>query len=83
MATGKIDQILYIREGIQEAVPVGTDRTKKLEIVPKQTNFPKALPLSLFPVKFILAAPSYEQDTQISRISILVNLFGNGSLEIP
>ena len=63
-------------------MPVGTDRTKKLEIVPKQTNFPKALPLSLFPVKFILAAPSYEQDTQISRISILVNLFGNGSLDL-
>ena len=65
----KFGQILYIREGFQEAVPVGTNRTKKLKIVPKQTNLPKAFALSSFPVKFLLAVPNSDEDIEISRIS--------------
>ena len=68
VAPGKIDQILYIREGIQEAVPVDTDRTKKLKIISKQTNLPKAFALSLFPVKFLFAVPNSDEDIEISRI---------------
>ena len=83
MASGKIGQILYIREGIQEAVPVGTDRTKKRKNVPKQTNLPKAFALSSFPVKFLLTVPNSDEDIEISRISTIINLFGRTSLEIP
>ena len=78
MAPGKIDQILYIREWFQEAAPVGTDRTKKVKIVPKQTNLPKAFALSSFPVKFLLKVPNSDEDIEISRISTSVNQIFDG-----